>query len=740
MIPDVHVTTDVGDIDFVSDAAPADVPTLARGECVVCIPCGGDLSSLAESLRSVLRHTPTSVPILVAEWGAYDSRVKDALDAVAQSDRLRLRVIGVGAQAQNTAAPILNHAFAISKPADVIMIQPDCVVNDGWIKGLQDAAYSDTTVATACPLTNRGRLISIPLDRRPVTTLPQEWTVEEAAAAITARSTRLHPRIPLASGQCLYVKRSALDLVGGFTPRLSQADGAIEFTMRCLKRGLSQVVADDVFVVQSGASAAENAPQIDTRLRRDRALWEQRLALPAIMADLEHEEESPVGRAVNMARRTLTGLSVTIDGMCLGHAITGTQVLVLELVTALAQVGSVKLEVVVPHSIGDVARRRLHALEGVRLTHYDEILGRSKKADVVHRPFQLQRLEEVHALARLGQRMVITQQDLIAYRNPTYFATPQRWLRYREATRQGLNAADLVIFLTEHGARDAASEGLVDGDRAKVVHNASDHTAQSGSAVPPAPMRELRGRDYLLCVGADFHHKNRVFALDLLRHLRTQEGWPGVLVLAGPKVAEGSSAEEEAAFLLRHPELEGSVIRVGYMTDGEKSWMYQQARAFVYPTTYEGFGQIPFEAAVAGVPCIFAAQSALASVLPKELATIVPWSAAETAREAAPLLNDEAVRRRHVTLLRAETERFAWGITAKTMAETYWDVMARPPRRLPGAVGYSSPIRNLAYRTAVSAARKPTVAKGAVTALLAARRARAAALQMIASVRGHDET
>ena len=59
-----------------------------------------------------------------------------------------------------------------------------------------------------------------------------------------------------------------------------------------------------------------------------------------------------------------------------------------------------------------------------------------------------------------------------------------------------------------------------------------------------------RGRAALPALpGTDFLHKNRVFAIRLLEALRSEHGWEGSLVLAGPKVAKGSSAGEEAAEL-----------------------------------------------------------------------------------------------------------------------------------------------------------------------------------------------
>ena len=49
----------------------------------------------------------------------------------------------------------------------------------------------------------------------------------------------------------------------------------------------------------------------------------------------------------------------------------------------------------------------------------------------------------------------------------------------------------------------------------------------------------------ILCIGTDFHHKNRVFALRVLDELQRRRDWKGCLVFAGPHVAVGSSAPDE---------------------------------------------------------------------------------------------------------------------------------------------------------------------------------------------------
>ena len=64
----------------------------------------------------------------------------------------------------------------------------------------------------------------------------------------------------------------------------------------------------------------------------------------------------------------------------------------------------------------------------------------------------------------------------------------------------------------------------------------------------------------------------------------------------------------------------------------------------LYPTTFEGFGFIPFEAAEAGAPSLWANQSSMADLLPAEHAGIVPWDADASAANAAKLIVRPASR------------------------------------------------------------------------------------------------
>jgi hypothetical protein len=190
----------------------------------------------------------------------------------------------------------------------------------------------------------------------------------------------------------------------------------------------------------------------------------------------------------------------------------------------------------------------------------------------------------------------------------------------------------------------------------------------------------LRERPFLLCLGTDFRHKNRPFALRLFAQLRQRHGWEGRLVFAGPRVAHGSSAGAEAGWLALNPDVAADLVELPAVSDGEKAWLYEHAAAVVYPTTYEGFGLVPFEAAEAGIPCLWAPQASLAEVLPKDAAAILPWDAAASADRCIALLGDEELRRRHVEQIRAAGRELTWDSTAAKLLDAYEHAVRSPVR------------------------------------------------------------
>jgi glycosyltransferase involved in cell wall biosynthesis len=402
-----------------------------------------------------------------------------------------------------------------------------------------------------------------------------------------------------------------------------------------------------------------------------------------VIRAVERDQTGPLTRALGAARRSLKGMSVMIDARTLTGPMTGTQLQVLEVITALARTREVRLTALVPDDLSGYAARTLETVPSVELittTVASELT--SARADVVHRPFQIHTEADVTMLAPLGERLIVTNQDLIGYHNPAYFRSYDAWHGYRRLTRAALAVADHVVFVSAHARDEAIAEDLIEPHRGSVVHNGVDHSFVDAREAPRPPRSAARLPDdaeAILCLGTDFRHKNRVFALRLVEQLRRRHGWNGYLLLAGPRVAEGSSSSEEAETIALSPELAGRVLDFAAVSEAEKAWLFQRSRLVVYPTVHEGFGLIPFEASDQNVPCLWAHGTSLSEILPESAAGIVPWNAEESADQALELLRDDGARERNLAAIRAAAAGLTWDAAAQRLIEIYRSACAAPP-------------------------------------------------------------
>jgi glycosyltransferase involved in cell wall biosynthesis/GT2 family glycosyltransferase len=645
--------------------SPGEPLGLERDAVAICIPVFEARSLFEQCLRSVADHTGPAT-VLIADDASRDEGIlaftRQIAEEVPDLDLVYARQpVNVGFVRN------MNCAFAACAPADVVILNSDVVVPAQWLERLHRAAHSDALVATASTLTNHGTLLSVPDRNTPSPDPPPGLTLAAADAAVAAASPRLYPRIPTGIGHCLYVRRSALDLAGDFDERFSPGYGEeVDFSQRCAQRGLVHVVADDLFVYhRGGASFGVDARQE----QHERILMERYPYYHAAVREAAHSERIPLARSLAAARAALGRMSVTIDGSALGPVMTGTQVHILELACALARRDDVTVRIRVPRTIGDLARDALDGL-GIERFWNDADFESMPLSDVAHRPFQVVTPLDVALLRRLGRAVVVTQQDLIAYHNPVYFDDYAAWHGYRELARDALAAADRVAFFSRHAANEAVEEDLVESERAHVVHIGTDHRAVAASAEQTKPAA-LDEREFLLCLGTDFLHKNRRFALAVFAGLRERHGFAGQLVLAGPHAAAGTSRDEEIAWRAAHPEHAEHVVDLEAVAEAEKAWLYANAALVLYPTVREGFGLVPFEAAAAGTATLWAAHSSLAELLPVEAAGIVAWDERETTDNVARLLADRGAREQLVATVLAAGEGFNWDRTAGEMMDLY---------------------------------------------------------------------
>jgi glycosyltransferase involved in cell wall biosynthesis len=595
-----------------------------RGDAVVVVAATASAGALMETLAHLEAHTDPAVRVLVACAEPNAERVA-SLEVARE-----VGLLALGAASGAAAALGAVHAWA--PHADLVLVREGVLVGPGWLDGLREAAHHDSIVMTASALSE------------PVA---DGVEVEQRASAVRAAAAPLHPALPAASESCSYLRAAGLELVGAPD---EQSGGVSGFSARISALGLVHVLADEVWV--AGPDESEPAEVPPGALRR----------------------------AFAVSRAALRPLSVTIDARALGAARTGTRTYILDLIAAMAPERSLALRVVLPPDTHPEVLAELEANEAIELISYAEAAAGVELTDVVHRPQQIFSADDLALLRMLGERVVVSHHDLIAYRCADYHESAEQWQDFRRVTRLALAQADMVVFPSHHARNDALREDLVSPERARVVAIGADRVWPQPAATQVRPEGVGEDESLLVCIGADYAHKNRPFALALALALHERHGWSGRLVLAGPHVEHGSSREHERQLLEGDPALARLVLDIGPVEDSGRAWLYAHADAIVYPSVYEGYGLVPFEAAQAGVPCFYAPAGALAELAGASVPPLVPWDPDASADAVAPLLERGAARAEHLRALNEAAAAATWSAAVPSLRAVYEQALASPYR------------------------------------------------------------
>jgi glycosyltransferase involved in cell wall biosynthesis len=620
-----------------------------------------DVDAIARCLSALLPTLPTDVPLLA---GGSPSGARALQDLCVTRDVTWFDAEG---------AELWNKAAELAPLADLVLIDDATEVAARWLDDLRTVAASEPDAATVTTLSNSAGFLSAPRRNLPWPLLPPALNPAEAAGRVREGALRLHPRTPTALPHCAYVARAARQLVGLFDATLEPREALADFCARCTAAGLPHVVADELFVAHRGPPA-EHEP----------GTWNgeavtRHPGLGVAIDEAATDRHSALSRALLAASVVLEPVQVTLDARSLGPGVTGTIVHVVEVLGALAERKDVRVRALLPVRVGPEGRHALDRMPRVERLSSDALDGPIARTHVVHRPWQVESTQDMAVLDALGERIVLTNQDLIGYRTPSVYPSAEAWRDYRRATRDALGLAAMVLFFSKAAAADAVADDLIPPYRARVIPLGADnrHLNPEPAAEPPPSLAGVHQR-FLLILGNRFRHKNVRFALELLGTLRVEHSWDGDLVIAGAEVLHGSGSGDDAAWLLRHPEHAPHVHTIGAVSEGEKTWLMHEAAAVVYPSTYEGFGLIPFEAVAAGTPCLLAHVSALRDSVPPELALLTPWDARASAARAIRVLRDDAVRAELVDGLRRVATSLTWRATGEGLVAAYRDAVRLP--------------------------------------------------------------
>jgi len=303
-------------------------------------------------------------------------------------------------------------------------------------------------------------------------------------------------------------------------------------------------------------------------------------------------------------------LAVGIDAAWLLGGESGAQVFVFEMVKALVRRPEISRIVLLSHSGG--SPEVLRGVPKVEARSWTDAVARPP-LDILHRPYQPGADVDFARYRSVARAVALTILDFIAYDNPAYHESSFAFRSYQRAFDKQVCDAEQVFAISRHIGdrlqRQFAHRLLAP---VRTIHLGTDHLGHDQAPETSATSPDLPSKGYLLVLGNDFAHKNRDFAVKVFAEL-CRRGYQGRLVLAGYHLDAGSSFAYELAGAGTSAD---RILRVGPVPPDRKVSLMRHAAAVLYPTSCEGFGLIPFEAAALGTPTAFVRFGPLSETLP----------------------------------------------------------------------------------------------------------------------------
>lgn len=303
-------------------------------------------------------------------------------------------------------------------------------------------------------------------------------------------------------------------------------------------------------------------------------------------------------------------VAVGIDAAWLLGGESGAQVFVFEMVKALARRSEIGRLVLLSDSGG--LPGVLRGVPKVEARSWTDAVAQPP-LDILHRPYQPGADTDFARYRRVARSVALTILDFIAYDNPAYHESSFAFRSYQRAFDQRVCDADQVFAISrcvgERLQQQFAHRLLAP---VRTLHLGTDHLSHDHAPANDAAPSGLPSKGYLLVLGNDFAHKNRDFAVKVFAEM-CRRAYQGSLVLAGYHLDSGSSFDYELAGAGASG---ARIVRTGPVPTDQKVSLMRHAAAVLYPTSCEGFGLIPFEAAALGTPTAFVRFGPLSETLP----------------------------------------------------------------------------------------------------------------------------
>lgn len=242
---------------------------------------------------------------------------------------------------------------------------------------------------------------------------------------------------------------------------------------------------------------------------------------------------------------------------------------------------------------------------------------------------------------KTGIRSIVTIHDLIYLTYPDMYSAIDRAI-YNRKFRYACKNADKIIAISECTKQDIIHYFDIAEEKIKVIYQAihpAFYSMQAKETAETVVRKYKLPKDYLLYVGAINSRKNLLGIVKALKLLPADFQLPLVII------GNGRAYKTEVLKYAEQAGLMQQLILMNHIHDPrELQAFYQQARIFIYPSFYEGFGLPVTEALLSKVPVITSNRSCLPEAGGADSYYINPDCPEEIAHAIVCILSDDDKR------------------------------------------------------------------------------------------------
>lgn len=212
----------------------------------------------------------------------------------------------------------------------------------------------------------------------------------------------------------------------------------------------------------------------------------------------------------------------------------------------------------------------------------------------------------------------------------------------------------------------------IDQDNIKVVYNGFEYEemALSQKHINNILNKFKIEKDYLLFVGTLSPHKNIERIIEAFYKI-TKDGYDYNLVICGKK----GWLYEDIFFKVKKLNLEDKVIFTDYVTEGELEVLYKNAKLFLFPSLYEGFGFPPIEAMARKIPVLTSSEGAIPEIVGDAALFCNAYDIDDISRKIIEIIENPRLKKSLIEKGIKRYKEFSWGNSYKSINDIYESIL-----------------------------------------------------------------